>query len=128
MKSPRSQVAASAYPSSASSAFRSCRASPTTALSAWNWAKDSSSSSRARSRPNWWTMLTAMLYDGAKLDRSGYVRVDALDVRLDLVALVGRGEAQVRAHALLHGGVAAHPTEHEHDRGPQPVAVEPVDH
>ena len=32
------------------------------------------------------------------------------------------------AHALLHGGVAAHPAEHEHDRGQQPVAVEPVDH
>ena len=47
MKSPRSQVAASAYPSSASSALRSCRASPTTALSAWNWANDDSSSSRA---------------------------------------------------------------------------------
>ena len=71
MKSPRSQVAASAYPSSASCALCSWRASPTTALSAWNWAKDCSSSSRERSRPNWWTRLTAMLYDGRNDDRSG---------------------------------------------------------
>ena len=37
------------------------RASPTTALSAWYWANDCSSSSRERARPNWWTRLTAML-------------------------------------------------------------------
>ena len=71
MKSPRWQVAASAYPSSAVSALRSCRASPTTALSAWNCANEDSSSSRAVGRPTWCTRLTAMLYDGRKLDRSG---------------------------------------------------------
>ena len=71
MKSPRWQVAASAYPSSASSALRSCRASPTTALSAWNCANDDSSSSRAVARPTWCTRFTAMLYDGRNDDLSG---------------------------------------------------------
>ena len=71
MKSPRWQVAASAYPARASSLLRSCRASPTTALSAWNCANEDSSSSRARSRPNWCTRLTAMLYDGRNDDLSG---------------------------------------------------------
>ena len=71
MKSPRSQVAASAYPVRASSLLRSCRASPTTALSAWNCANDCSRSSRVVSRPNWCTRLTAMLYDGRNDERSG---------------------------------------------------------
>ena len=38
----------------------------------------------------------------------------------DLVALLGRGELEVRVQALGHGGVAADPAEDEHDRRQQP--------
>ena len=41
--------------------------------------------------------------------------------------LVGRGEAQAGAQALLNGGVAACPAEDERDRGQQACRVEPVD-
>ncbi len=50
---------------------------PTTDRSAWNCANDDSSSARADSAPTLPTRFTAMLYDGRKLDRSGYVRVEA---------------------------------------------------
>ena len=46
---------------------------------------------------------------------------------LDDPRLVGRGQAQARAQALLDGGVAAGPAEDERDRGQQPRRVEPVD-
>ena len=79
MKSPRSQVAASAYPASASSLLRSCRASPTTALSAWNWANDISSSSRAR-------VAAELVHE---VDRHVVRRTEARPQRIG----TGRGEA-----------------------------------
>ncbi len=60
-KSPRWQVADSRYPASASSDRSILRDSPTTDRSAWNWAKDCSSSSRAAGVPTRWTRFTAML-------------------------------------------------------------------
>jgi hypothetical protein len=58
----------------------------------------------------------------------GDARAAFLDEGEDLVALLGRGQAQVGVQALLHRGVAADPAEDEHDRGQQPGPVEPVDH
>ncbi|CAM5367875.1 hypothetical protein STANM309S_04861 [Streptomyces tanashiensis] len=54
---------------------------PTTERSAWNWAKEVSRSSRERCLPKPSTRLTAMLYEGLKLERSGYVRVPASPAR-----------------------------------------------
>ena len=50
---------------------------PAIARSVWNWAKDSSSSSRADCRPIRSTRFTAMFGDGRKDDFSGKVRVEA---------------------------------------------------
>ncbi len=58
-KSPRSQLTASS--ASACRLRWACRAMPTTARSAWNWANEDSSSAAARSRPTWPTRFTAML-------------------------------------------------------------------
>ena len=70
-KSPRWQCMASAYPSRPSSLRRTAVAMPTTARSAWNCANEVSRISRATSLPTCATRLTAMLYVGRKLDRSG---------------------------------------------------------
>ncbi len=80
-KSPRSHVIACAYPSRASACACACLARPTTPRSAWNCANDVSRTSRARSRPTCATRLTAMLYVGRKLERSGYRRLDARPAR-----------------------------------------------
>ncbi len=61
VKSPRWQLIASAYPSSASRLRSIRRASPTTDRSAWNCANDCSSRSRAFEAPRACTRLTAML-------------------------------------------------------------------
>ena len=76
-KSPRWQAISAAIAAIDSELRVTCRASPTTERSAWNCANDDSSRPRARSGPTEPTRLTAMLYEGRKLDRSGYVRVDA---------------------------------------------------
>src|SRR6478609_3606935 len=55
------------------------------------------------------------------------VAAGTLDVREDLVALLGRREADAGAEALRDRGVAADPAEDEHDGGEQPLAVEAVD-
>ncbi len=60
-KSPRWQVIASLYPSSASRLRLTWRVRPTTARSAWNWAKELSSRALARAVPTCPTRLTAML-------------------------------------------------------------------
>ncbi|CAH0326775.1 hypothetical protein SRABI128_05560 [Microbacterium sp. Bi128] len=58
-------------PAMDSSRLLTCRASPTTDRSAWNWAKDDSRISRARGRPNCAKRLIDMLYVGRKLEFSG---------------------------------------------------------
>ena len=61
----------SAYSARLSSCRRTVRTIPTTARSAWNCAKEVSRTARAGARPTRATRLTAMLYVGRKLDRSG---------------------------------------------------------
>jgi hypothetical protein len=70
-KSPRWHSSSASYARIVSTLRCTCRASPTTDRSAWNCANDDSSSSRAGPPPTVPTRLTAMLYDGRKLDRSG---------------------------------------------------------
>jgi hypothetical protein len=70
-KSPWWQASSSAYVCMVSTLRWTCRASPTTDRSAWNWANDDSSRSRDFSAPTVPTRLTAMLYDGRKDERSG---------------------------------------------------------
>ena len=57
----------------------------------------------------------------------GDVRAALLDELEDLVALLGRGQAQVGVEALLHRRVAPDPAEDEHDRGQQRGPVELLD-
>ena len=57
----------------------------------------------------------------------GKVRDPLLDERVDLVALLGGGQSQVRIQALLHRRIAADPAEDEHDRGQQAGPVELLD-
>jgi hypothetical protein len=59
--SPRSECISAANRAASCSCRAAVRASPTTDRSAWNWANEEASSSRARARPNELTRLTAML-------------------------------------------------------------------
>ena len=70
-KSPWWQAASAPYASIVSVLRCTCRARPTTDRSAWNCANEDSSSSRAGAAPTLPTRLTAMLYEGRKLERSG---------------------------------------------------------
>ena len=60
-KSPRWQCISARQSAIALSLRVIWRVMPTTERSAWNWAKDDSSSSRAVARPTWETRLIAML-------------------------------------------------------------------